>query len=659
MTLYRNILRYSLRKTIVFMLLFSLPLVGRAQLAFDTVTHLREVVIEQSRLGSYAISKYTLKVDSLTHQLASASSLADLMRKYGYGHLRGYGPGGLATASFRGTGSNHTAVLWNGINLTSPLTGQVDLSHIPVSFIEDISMQTGGAASLYGNGSIGATIKLSNQARFGEGLTLSSRSSAASFGTYYQDLGAAWSGSKFITSTRVFISQADNDFPFLNKSITPARREHRDHTATNQKGLLHQDYWQVAPNHLLTFKWWYQDDSYEVPNPTTVLNPANAVEKNTFNRTLLGYHFTRRWFDLNYQAAYVRHDLNYIDPHASPPNSLSRFNSAIQTLEGNFKLSTQGSLTAGVNYIWEEGLVDSFGGETPHRNRIALFSAMKWFLLNRWEVAAAAREELINGSTTPLAPSLTIRLKATPAWEIYASGSRNYRIPTFNDLYWRGAGAVGNPNLRPETSWSQEAGVQYTKPVTNDAWTLSFKTTAFSNSVKDWMLWSQISSSTWSPRNVKKVWARGIEAQASTRVAISRTTLELQLQYVYTRSTNEDIYADQASNSLHKQITFTPQHEGSVTARAHWRKYILNTLGSYTGKQYADDDNTSYNAVKPYVLTSVWLSRVVTWKHIGASLTGEVNNLFDKGYQSRPGYPMPGRNYKLILSIQFNKPKST
>ena len=112
-------------QTVVSWVLFIVPSIGQAQQKMDSIVHLQEVVIEQSRLSGYAISKYTLKVDSLTHQLASAGSLADLLRKYGFGHLRAYGPGGLATASFRGTGSSHTAVLWNGINLLSPLSAPV------------------------------------------------------------------------------------------------------------------------------------------------------------------------------------------------------------------------------------------------------------------------------------------------------------------------------------------------------------------------------------------------------------------------------------------------------------------------------------------------------------------------------------------------------
>jgi vitamin B12 transporter len=399
---------------------------------------------------------------------------------------------------------------------------------------------------------------------------------------------------------------------------------------------------------------------------------AQAIERNTFLRSVLGWHFTRRWLDLNYQGAYISHDVGFTDAGARPSiDSHNRFNTFLQTLEGNFALTAKASMTSGVNYTWEEGIADDFGADRPRRNRAALFTAFKWIPYTRWELAAALREELVNGSTTPVAPSLTVKFRTMPGLHVYASASRNYRIPTFNDLYWRGAGAIGNPFLKPETSLSQEAGIQYASPATDQTKAFTFKAAVFSNNVKDWILWNPlppgskspwggtVPNNTWSPQNVKKVWSRGVEAQASGKTTVAHTILEAQLQYTFTRSTNEDIYASQTSNELNKQLTFTPQHEGSATARVYWRKYTVTALASYTGKQYADGDNNNTNAVKPYTVLSAWASRHLNWRHLDASLIGEINNLLDTAYQSRPGYPLPGRNYKLTLVLQFRNLKQT
>jgi vitamin B12 transporter len=645
-------------KKLVFRVCVFLPIVANAQ-EIDSISHLQEVVIEQSRLSSYATSNYTLKVDSLTRQLANACSLADLLRKHGFGHLRVYGPGGLATASFRGTGSSHTAVLWNGINLLSPLSGQLDLSQVPVSFIDDASVQTGGAASLYGNGSIGGTIQLNNKARFSEGLKLNTFSSMGSFGSYYQDVGVSWSGKKFISSTNFFYSKAENDFVFLNKNVFPAKEEKRDHTATKQKGILQQNYWQLSAPHLLTFKFWYQDNSYEVPNPTSVSRKAEAIEQNTYYRTVVGWHFDHRLFDLNFQSAFVKHDLNYED--ASSPSGLfskNVFNTSINNVELNFFFAKNIYVTSGLNHTWEQGIVDSFGDREPERNRTALFTALKWLPASRWELAGAFREELVKRDYTPLSPSLTIKFKIKTGIEAHSSISRNYRIPTFNDLHWQGAGAQGNSELKTETSFSNEIGFSYSSSK-KSSWqpSLFFKTVLFNNDVDDWIQWSPVSASGWSPRNIKKVWSRGIEMQGAMQTDVQGVEMELAFQYTYTKATNEAIYNASASNELNKQLVLTPSHEGSFTGRASWRKYTFNIVSAYTGKQYTDSDNTEFNVLESYMVTSVWLKKQVSFRACQGTLLAELNNLFDVSYQSRPGYPMPGINYKVGINFNFIQPK--
>ncbi len=624
-----------------------------AQQAKDSVTLLHEVVIEQSHLGNYAISKYTLRVDSLTRALASGGSVADLLRKHGFGHVRGYGPGGLATTSFRGTGSSHTAVLWNGINLLSPLSGQLDLSLVPVGFIDDASIQTGGAASLYGNGSIGGTILLNNKAAFGEGLKLKTFSNGGSFGSYYQDVGMSWSGKKFISSTKAFLNVAENNFTFLNDNVFPTQIQQRQHTATHQKGILHQNYWQPSANNLFTFKFWWQDNTYEVPNPTSIVGKAEAVERNTFYRAVAGWNYTHQKFDLNYQGAFIRHDLNYSDP-ASNLVSLSTFNTSINNLEGNFVVDKNSTLTSGINYTWEQGKVDAFAGQTPERNRIAFFSAFKFKPATRWEMSFALREELVNTQTTPLAPTITTKVSVAKGLHIYNTLSRNYRIATFNDLYWKGAGASGNAYLKPEISIGGEVGLQFNYPFATTRKSLTFKTAVFSNDVDNWILWSPNALQIWSPQNIKKVWSRGIEAQATAHKNIRDVGLELSFQYSFTQATSESIYENANINELGKQLMLTPQHEGSITTRIIWMELHINLVNTYTGKQFINSDNSDFYPMQPYIISNFWLSKPFRISRTIFTLTGELNNIFNIAYQSRPGYPMPGRNFKVGVSINFN-----
>jgi vitamin B12 transporter len=614
----------------------------------DSVRQLKTVIVQQSRLNDYVIASYELPLDSSVLALSSNGSLTDLLRKQGFGHIRTYGPGGLASPSFRGTGSSHTAVLWNGLNLVSPLSGQLDLSLVSAGLFDDATIQTGGSTSLSGNGSIGANIHLNNNINFNEGLRVTGSSFIGSFGSQYYDAGAKFSNKTFGMSTKVFFNSSDNDFTFINRSASPDETQKREHSAFDQHGLLQQLHWSSQSAGIFSLKFWYQRSFYEIPNPTGIPRPSEATEDNEFYRALAGWNFSKGILDFNYQAAFIRQDLDYADPIIDQ-HSLNRYNSTIQNFETNFNFANHAQLTSGIHYTWEEGVVDDFGDSSPVRNRIALFSAYKFDSSEKWKLAISGRGEFVNGKAMPFSPTISVKYNASEKLKVFTNLSRNYRIPTFNDLYWQGAGAQGNPDLKTEVSLSAEAGVALTNEV------ISFKSVGFTNHVDNWILWSPTSGQVWTPQNIKKVWSRGAESQLSLSKKIGVFKAKVMGQYSYTRSTNVDIYDNGNPNEKGKQLLLTPRHEGSATIEGEWKHFVLRVVNSYTGEQFNDSDNTPYNIVYDYLITNIWLSKVVRQKSIVLTLTGEINNAFDVEYVGRPGYPMPGINYKAGIKINFNK----
>jgi len=334
--------------------------------------------------------------------------------------------------------SHGVSLEWNQFGKS--LNGSLDLSLVPVSFIDDASIQSGGSASLYGNGSIGGTIQLNNKASFNEGLKLKTLRSAGSFGSFFQDAGASWSGKKFITSTKVFYTSLKMTLSSLIEIIF-RKTESRQHAGYEQKGILQQNYWQLSPANLIHLKFWYQDNLYEAPNSSFVPAHFEATEQNKYYRTLLGWSHTKNNLDFSYQGhlfvtiLIIVTDYNLVSP--------STFNTFINNAETNFSFKKGMSLTTGANYTWEEGKVADYGSEIPVRNRTALVSAFKFKPGTQWEVSTSFREELINGSLTPFAPAITAKLQVSTAFQAYVSASRNYRIPTFNDLYWKALVGLG------------------------------------------------------------------------------------------------------------------------------------------------------------------------------------------------------------------------
>jgi iron complex outermembrane receptor protein len=263
----------------------------------------------------------------------------------------------------------------------------------------------------------------------------------------------------------------------------------------------------------------------------------------------------------------------------------------------------------------------------------------------------------MDGATMPLAPALNAVWTPNRVWQFTASAARNYRIPTFNDLYWVGTGAVGNPQLQSETARAFDFVIK-SNLLTTTHRQLHVQAAGFSNQVENWILWAPLEYNLWRPDNLKCVWSRGVEAQARWKQSFAKdNSWSWHLQYRYTRATNQELYETHNANELYKQLPFTPQHEGSATAQWRYRQTGLQLVHAITGPQFTDGDNTRFLAMPGYQLTNVWISQAI---HRGAThwrITAEFNNLFDVDYVARPGFPMPGRNYRIMVQFELKNEK--
>jgi iron complex outermembrane receptor protein len=626
------------------------PIFAQSDSERDSVIHLNEVVINESRQIEFSTGHFTLKPDSNIRQLSVYGSLADVLRKFGYGHMRSYGQSGLSTPSFRGTGASHTAVLWNGINIQSSLNGQFDLSLIPGFFIDDAEMQSGGSASLFGSGAVGGVIHLNNITRFDQGTTLSVATSAGSFNNYLGAAGATFSRKRFVSSTRVFYRTGKNNFSYLNRNVTPQVKAIREHSAVRQWGILHQDSWRNN-HHLVTLRLWFQDNDVEVPNPATVIRPSFADQHDKFFRPSLSWHYNDKRISLAAQSAYAHYLVDYNDPFASI-SSVGIFENVVSYFESTFNVSPLIHLTGGINHTLEKGSIEEYGTQTPLRHRIAFYSAVK-FDNKKISGTLSGRQELIDGAAILPALSLATEYAWTPAFTTFASLSRSYRVPTFNDLHWIGAGATGNPDLLTETSWGEETGIRY--HIKRPEFLVSTQVSLFSNFVDDWIQWSPVGLA-WTPVNLRKVWSRGMESSATFAVTKKRWQYAFDILYSLTKSTNRAIYSATNANELNKQLFFTPQHEGSARVTITHGRFSGMVAENFTGKQYTDGSNAEFLAMRPYTILNAWLSYQLQKAPTSLNVFVESNNILGTQYESRPGYPMPVRNYKCGITIKFNKP---
>ena len=210
-------------RAFLFFMLLLFFLTAHGQIPPDTV-HIREIKVLAKRKIEEAGLKIT-RPDSLQIISSLTTDLSELLANYSPVFIKSHGRGSQATASFRGTAATHTQILWNGMNLNSPMRGVSDLSLFPVFFVDEVYILHGGSSMIKGSGALGGSIHLENNPQWHSGVALEGLAETGSFhsGKSFFKLNAG--GTQFQSTTRFFYDASENNFPFYNSGVIPKKTD--------------------------------------------------------------------------------------------------------------------------------------------------------------------------------------------------------------------------------------------------------------------------------------------------------------------------------------------------------------------------------------------------------------------------------------------------
>ncbi|MCK4630414.1 MAG: Plug domain-containing protein, partial [Bacteroidales bacterium] len=127
----------------------------------DTL-EIQEVCVNYSSVLSMTAYKKTHINSSIVAEY-NTRNLSELLAENTHLFIKTYGQGGLATSSLRGASASHTIVTWNGVNINSPMLGQLDFSLIPASFLDEVEVFYGAGSIRDYSGALGGSINLINE----------------------------------------------------------------------------------------------------------------------------------------------------------------------------------------------------------------------------------------------------------------------------------------------------------------------------------------------------------------------------------------------------------------------------------------------------------------------------------------------------------------
>lgn len=635
----------------------------------DSTHQLKEVAVRAPRNAREVAPGQKLQAAEL--QRLNALSVADALRYFSGIQLKDYGGiGGLKTIDVHGMGSQHTGVFYDGIELGNAQNGIIDLGKFSLDNLQEITLYNGqkssvlqtakdfaSATSIYLN-----TLKPSFTGD--EQRHIRTTLKTGSFGLFnpsllwqekVSDKIAATLSTEWINGNGryKFRYQKDNGYDTTairkNGNINAVRAE------AGLNGVVDRGEWSA--------KLYYYNASRGIPG--FVVRNVFGHTDHQWDEDIFGQASFRKDVTKHYSLLLnTKYTANY---NRFLANDTTQFMTDVHYRQHEFYFSAANQYS--INNWWNAGLSADFSWNNLTSNQVdfaypvrytTLVAAATSIYRKRFSAQASVLGTFVNetlkvGDASPprreYTPSLFVSWQPTANanWRVKAFYKRIFRMPTFNDLYYT---FLGNTNLKPEYTNQYDAGFTWSKPFTGKALqeTGIDLDGAYNTVTNKIVAVPDNNPSRWKMENLGyvKIFTVEIKAHASWQL----NALHINTRLTYTFDNAED-HTNQKDLFYKNQIAYIPRHAGSAIITADFRQWTANYSYIYTGERYDEKTNIPANYVQPWYTSDLSLGRALRLQKHRLQLTAQVNNLFNQYYDVVTSYPMPGRNYKLIIALNI------
>ncbi len=642
----------------------------------STVHYLKQVDVAGHRTERNVLaSKPIQQMQKAELEELGIQNLADAVKKFAGTNVRDYGGiGGMKTVSVRNLGAHHTAVSYDGVTVSNTQAGQIDVGRFSLDNMESLSLAIGADESLMQSArhyaSAGVLSILTERPHFDEGKNSAFRFrlKGGSFGLvtpslrYWQRVGEQTS-----LALNGSYMRADGVYPFVlvnGRERTNEKRYNSDiYTWQGEANLYHT----FADKSQLDMKayWFYSERG--LPGSVTLYNPVSRErlwDEDFFAQAVYRKAFDEKWnlhARLKYTHTWNRYEDTNVKYDGGKQIDVNRQNEyyASATLGWSPVEAFRIALAEDVFYNDLRNNINTGSNpDYPFPKRVTSLTALsaQW----QWKrlhvegnvVGTYAHETVENGENPAdkhrLSPcvSVTYRLLPNESLHLRAMWKNTFRMPSFNDLYYL---RIGNSGLRPEKATEYNLGLTWSGRPFQAVKYVSATVDAYYNDVTDKIV-AFPSTYVWKMANFGKVKIKGIDVTLATEVPIYHKVSAI-LTGAYTFQ--ESLDKLEASASYNRQLPYTPKHSGnaSLLIRNPWVNLGYSVL--FQGERWSSSQQTALYKLKAYSEHTLTLSRELRFKSCQLNLSGSIHNLFDKQYEIVKYYPMPGRSFSLIGTINF------
>lgn len=544
-----------------------------------------------------------------------ASDVADALRfQSGLEFGRYGGPGQTSSLFMRGTDSNHTLVLVDGVRINPGTVGGAALQNIAPALVERIEVVKGPRSTLYGTDAIGGVVHIFTRARGAEGF-----SGELGYGADNTSFGAATAGfggedAHFGIGVNYFETDG-----FAPRTVDPRGGAH-DNLGVNLAGSL-----DLANGELQASFWRASGSTDYIGFSTRTFDNALMTQDHTNQVGALSYDWTLGRWTSKVELGHMIDDISQgrveDDIGAFESADFAETRRASLGWQNDLDLTSTNRLSLGAMYYDETADTLSFGEiDTDVINAYV----QDRLTLDRHSVLLAVGyvdHETFGGHGTWNAE---YGFDVTDGTRLIASAGTAFRAPDATDRF----GFGGNPDLEPERSLNYEIGLRHELGTGHRVFA-----SAFQNEIEDLIQYIVTDPLTFDGelRNAERARIRGIEAGYEITRASWRLRTEAVFQDAENLTTDEPLLRRADTNLSVSYVQLLGPVELGIDVLAA-----------------GDREDFGGVTLESYVLTN--LSAKYTFAP-GWSAQARVENLFDEDYVLADGYNTQDRS--LFVTLRY------
>ena len=597
----------------ILILVVAFPLFSQQQLTDEIIVTASAIPEELDATPAAASVVTREEIDE-----RAARDVADVLREVPGLHLSRTGSPGRATSLFtRGSNSNHTLVLWNGIEITNPYFSGYDWGRFSTVGVEQVEVVRGPYSALYGSDAVAGVVNV---------LTTSRRSGFRALleagGHGLRNGGVTGSyASTSLNASGSYESREDDGFApnddFSQDSASVALR------------------WNATPS--LSAGISARHTSYDLGIPMNLNFAGDALvpslerrQDGSERQIAISFEHNLGKFSYDVTLAESRRDDVFEDPEDPYGLTLTSTESTTRRARLTTRTNTGfGTIVAGGEY--EHAEVDDVtnfgpnftGGERTERSLFIEDRLTRELSpMSRLEIGAGVRWDDYETFGSELSPRLAVAW-VTGSNKFRAAYGEAFRAPAIGELYFP---FLGNPELEAERSRNIEAGYDHAS---------GFSATVFRSDYDDLIVFGLATNRF---ENVGAANAHGVELALERRLTPS---LHTSLSYTFTETEEE---------GANRPLVRRPRHAGSVFIGYDAGMLSANVVATYTG-------------ARPDFLPVAPFSRTTNESHtvFDANLQLDlgrttpfvkIENVTDVDYQEVLGYPSPSR--RAVVGVRFS-----